>query len=406
MSRCTDEPMIHVATPAEKSMRAVEGFEHRYQRLPEAIAFAPGRVNLIGEHVDYCEGFVLPMAIDRHMVVAGARRTDSTIRVFSEALGEELEIRAGSDGTPLPGWAPYIRGVIQGFRDAGIEVSGFDAYIYADLPVGSGLSSSAALEVSMATLIEGLVGIRLPAVAKALLCLKAEQVYAGVPCGIMDQFASVFGREDHLLLIDCRSREIEYVPFLARNVSILITNTKVRHELTGGEYADRKQACERVTRALNVESLRCVSPTMLEAGRAKLEASDFLRAHHVVTEIDRTRQAVAAIRAEEWDEVGRLMNESHRSLRYDYEVSCDELDEIVDTATRLGKAEGVYGCRMTGGGFGGCCVALVQTPRAEAIASAIRSAYAKRFGTVPETFITRPSEGASLGSQPTATRFA
>ena len=225
------------------------------------------------------------------------------------------------------------------------------------------------------------------------------------PCGIMDQFASVFGREDNLLLIDCRSREIEYVPFLARNVSILITNTKVRHELTGGEYADRKQACERVTRALNVESLRCVSPTMLEAGRAKLEASYFLRAHHVVTEIDRTRQAVAAIRAEEWDEVGRLMNESHRSLRYAYGVSCDELDEIVDTATRLGKAEGVYGCRMTGGGFGGCCVALVQTPRADAIASAIRSAYAKRFGRVPETFITRPSEGASLGSQPTATRF-
>jgi galactokinase len=375
-------------------------FTKTYGRAPRWVAAAPGRVNVIGEHTDYNDGFVLPMAIERYTVIAAAPAETETGRIRLQS--------AQSDGNniifsqrlhhPLPkgSWANYPIGVIAGFVAREIFPGGFDAMIQSTVPLGGGLSSSAALEVATATLLEAITGKTLDPVEKALLCQKAEHEFAGVPCGIMDQFISVMGRKDHLLLLDCRSRQTELVPMSDPSVSLLIVNTNVKHELGSGEYAKRRAQCEVAAKAIGVSSLRDATPDALEKAKGRMDTIVFRRARHVIGEIDRTKQAAQKIRASHWSQAGGLMYASHDSLRDDYEVSCPELDAVVEIARGIGEAGGVFGCRMTGGGFGGCTVALVKTNSIEAITQKISADYKSKTGIDPTIFVSRPAAGAAI----------
>jgi galactokinase len=379
--------------------------EHFFEKVgadATHVVYAPGRVNLIGEHTDYNGGFVLPLAIELGVYIAARPRPDSTVRIWSvQQPGSPAECDVSSPiERGLPAWSNYVRGVIAGVQQAGIAVSGFDAVIDASLPAGGGLSSSAALEVATATLLELLAGTELDAEKKALLCQKAEHDFAGTPCGIMDQFAVTFGRRGHLLLIDCHSRERLLVPMRSDNVSLLVINTMVKHELTDGGYASRRNDCHEAARLLGVAELRDVTSEQVEESRTVLHDRLFRRARHITTENERTLAAVEALRRGLWKDLGELMYASHLSLRDDFDVSCAELDAVVEAARALGVEGGVYGCRMTGGGFGGCCVALVQKDRAGEVADEIGARYRKTTGIEPTIFATQPGDGPAVLLKP------
>jgi galactokinase len=280
--------------------------------------------------------------------------------------------------------------------ERGLNPGGLDVLLNSTVPLGSGLSSSASLEVCTATLVEAVTGRTIVPVEKALLCQKAEHDFAGVPCGIMDQFISVMGQQNNLLLLDCRSRETQLVPMNDPAVSLLIANTNVKHELANGEYAQRRAQCEAAAQALGVASLRDATPDVLENAKGKMDDIVFRRARHVIGEIERTVHAAEAVRASNWPAVGQLMYASHESLRDDYEVSCKELDAIVEIAEGMGIKGGVFGCRMTGGGFGGCAVALVKTELIESISAKIGADYKKKTGIEATIFTTRPAAGATV----------
>ena len=374
-------------------------FEKLYGRPPRWIAAAPGRVNIIGEHTDYNDGFVLPMAIEYYSVMAADRPVDSreVITLRSTLEAEEATIDLTRPVRPAaPKWGNYPRGVVAGFQERGIQPGGLDVLLHSTVPLGSGLSSSAALEVCTATLLEAVTGTTLDPVEKALLCQKAEHDFAGVPCGIMDQFISALGREGHLLLLDCRTRTTELVPMSDPSVALLIINTNVKHELSGGEYAERRAQCEEAARNLGVESLRDVTAVHLEAGKGKMSETVYRRARHVIGEIGRTVHAAGSVRQSDWPAVGQLMYASHAALRDDYEVSCEELDVVVEIAEAIGEQGGVYGCRMTGGGFGGCCVALVKASAVEDISKKIAADYKARTGIAASIFASRPAAGATV----------
>ena len=373
-------------------------FEQRYGRPPRWIVAAPGRVNLIGEHIDYNDGFVLPMAIERYCVITAAENPGGTAAIFSVATNEEVDIAlAAPQKHCIPGhWSNYVAGVVAGCLARGMRPGGFHAVIESSVPYGGGLSSSASLEVATATLIEAMTGTTLDLVEKALLCQKAEHEYAGVPCGIMDQFASVMGRADHLMLLDCRSQQIEDIPLVDPGVTVLIINTNVKHELSGGEYAQRRGQCESAARKLGVASLRDATLAQLESRRGELDPVEFRRARHVISEIDRTAQAAAALKVGDWPRVGRLMYASHDSLRDDYEVSCRELDLLVDLARPLWPLGGVIGSRMTGGGFGGCTVSLVETDKVDEVAQFLAALYRAETSIEPTVLTSRPARGAHV----------
>jgi galactokinase len=384
--------------------RASERFQQRFGRDPRWIAAAPGRVNIIGEHVDYNAGFVLPMAIDRYCVIAAADNAGDEATVYSVATNDEARIQLAPTGATGSAsavqnrghWPNYVAGVIAGCSARNLRPSGFNAVIESDVPVGGGLSSSAAIEVATATLVEGVTGSTLDPIAKALLCQKAEHDYAGVPCGIMDQFASVMCRLDHLMLLDCRSQEIDHIPFLDPNVTVLIINTNVKHELSGGEYAERRAQCESAARKLGVASLRDATPDDLETRCHELTDDEYRRARHAIGEIARTVEAAAAVKADKWPQVGTLMYASHESLRDDYDVSCLELDLLVDLARNIGPSGGVIGSRMTGGGFGGCTVSLVETAKVMRVAQQLAQAYQAETGIEPSIITSRPARGAHI----------
>lgn len=387
----------------ELAKRTAEDFQQRFGRPARHVVAAPGRVNIIGEHTDYNDGFVLPMAIDRYTVIAGdvsdEERPIRAARIYTHTLEEAHDIcLAGEHSAPLPMWGKYIRGVFEAAAEHALVPPVFDAVIDSTVPLGGGLSSSAALEVAMATLLEQLTGKQLDPIAKALMCQQAEHRGAGVPCGIMDQFSSVLCEAGHLMLLDCRSQEIKMVPMTDPGVTVLIINTNVKHELTGGEYAERRAQCEAAAKALGVPSLREASFELLETHRAELDAVQYRRARHVVGEIDRTVRAADAIASADWSTVGELMYASHDSLRDDYEVSCAELDVLVDAARKLGSDGGVIGSRMTGGGFGGSTVSLVRSDEASAIAATICREYHDRLGIEATAFATPPARGAHVVS--------
>jgi galactokinase len=385
--------------------RAANRFKERCGCEPQWIAAAPGRVNIIGEHIDYNDGFVLPMAIDRYCVIAAAEsKSSDEAAIYSVATEDEAKIQLASAGATgsasavtKPGhWSNYVGGVLAGCSARNMRLPGFNAVVESDVPVGGGLSSSAAIEVATATLVEAMTGNSLGLVEKALLCQKAEHEYAGVPCGIMDQFASVMCQSDHLMLLDCRSQQIEHIPFSNPNVTVLIINTNVKHELSGGEYAERRSRCESAARKLGVASLRDSNLQQLDAGRGKLNDAEYSRARHAIGEIERTQQAAAALKADDWSKVGELMYASHASLRDDYEVSCRELDLLVDLAQKIGPAGGVIGSRMTGGGFGGCTVSLVETGKVAQVVPQLAQSYQENTGIEASILTSRPARGAHI----------
>jgi galactokinase len=341
------------------------------------------------------------MAIERYVVIAAAESASGSsqpnARLHSTAVNQTVEVSLdGCDVGQLAPWVRYLYGVIVGCRKHGLDCPPVDLVVESTVPVGGGLSSSAALEVATATLIEAIAGKSLDPVRKALLCQKAEHEYAGMPCGIMDQFTSVMGQVGHLLLLDCRSTEVQMVPLNDPDVAVLIINSNVKHELTGGEYAERRGQCERAARIMRVRSLRDATLDTLDKNRHALEPVLQRRARHVIGEIQRTTEAAAGISGGDWARVGELMYASHASLRDDYEVSCEELDLLVELARQHAGVGGVIGSRMTGGGFGGCTVSLVRADQLPVIATAIRDGYQQKTGIRPSLFTTRPACGAQV----------
>ena len=380
-------------------MLKIPEFEKIYGRPPRWIVAAPGRVNIIGEHTDYNGGFVLPMAIERYAVMAADLSQVSAPRIFihDSHVGDTAQIDISKPVVKgNPRWSNYVRGVIAGFLDRGVKIPPLDVSLVSTVPLGGGLSSSAALEVSTATLLEAVTGTKMEPVEKARLCQNAEHEFAGVPCGIMDQFVSVMGQKNHLLLLDCRSRQTELVPMNDPSVALLVINTNVKHELSGGEYAHRRAQCETATKILGVPSLRDATAAELECARSKMDLPVFRRARHVIGEIERTLDAAAGIRNANGRSVGQLMYASHYSLRDDYEVSCEALDAVVEISQSIGIEGGVYGCRMTGGGFGGSCVALVRTDAADAITVKMAAGYKTKTGIEAAIFSSRPAAGATV----------
>lgn len=371
-------------------------FEVLYGRSPALFAIAPGRVNVIGEHVDYNGGWVLPAALDRCLVMAVAPRDDERVRLATADFEGGLEF----DGRDLaPGratdWSRYVRGVMSGLAHAGHPLPGFDACIASSIPVGGGLSSSAALEAATALAGLALTGATMDRFALAKLCQRAEHDYAGVPCGIMDQAAVLCCEEGHLLLLDCETETFVQTPLPNAEWSLLIVNSGVSHELASGEYARRRAACEQAARRLRVPSLRHIEPAALDEALALPALTEEMRrcVRHVVTENQRTLQCVDALQRGDFLAAGRLLNASHASLRDDYQVSCEELDFIAATA----QAEAaVAGCRMTGGGFGGSCVALVRRTDAPDVMRRIGDAFQARYGRQPVAFVTSTGRGAHV----------
>lgn len=375
--------------------QTTSAFLNSFNTKPSITVAAPGRVNLIGEHIDYCDGFVLPFAIDRYIVISGTPNKTSTARV-STTLGDaiaEFEISNPiQEGEPK--WTNYLRGVIRGFQDLGHTVPGFNACIISSVPGGAGLSSSAALECATATFLEGLLGIDLGTREKALLCQKAEHDFAHVPCGIMDQFASAFGKQDKLVLIDCMTGEPKLIPFANPELTVLVSNTMVHHELSDGGYALRRKHTEDALAIINKGSWRDVTMGDVETHWEKMGDPVNRRARHVVGEISRTIEAANALESGDYEKLGPLMAASHQSLRDNFEVSCHELDILVKIAETIGRSGGVIGARMTGGGFGGSTVTLCETARADEIAGKLAAEYHEKTGISAQIFASRPSIGA------------
>ncbi|MBN1401317.1 MAG: galactokinase [Anaerolineae bacterium] len=370
--------------------RAREAFVRVYGVEPNLMVAAPGRVNLIGEHTDYNDGFVLPTAIDRHVVVAASPRADRQVRLY--ALDLEGQAEFGLDQIEHAGqgaWSNYERGVAWALQGAGYALKGLDAVLTGDVPIGAGLSSSAAVEVATAFVFQQLSSLELDGVQRALLCQKAENEFVGMRCGIMDQYIISLGKKDHALLIDCRSLDYELVP-VPQGVSLIICDTRKQRGLVDSEYNTRRRECELGAEILGVRALRDMTPELFARRQDELEAVTRMRCRHVVTENQRVLDAVQALRADDVPRFGALMNASHVSLRDDYQVSCVELDAMVEAAWRQ---EGVYGARMTGAGFGGCTVNLVAEGVAEAFQGRVAQAYAEATGLVPEIYICRAEEG-------------
>ncbi|HYY97895.1 MAG TPA: galactokinase [Pyrinomonadaceae bacterium] len=377
----------------ETLMRA---FAERYGRAARCFR-APGRVNLIGEHTDYNGGFVLPMAIDRSTLVAAAAREDRLVNVHSLNRGESFTFDLDRPGEPRRGlWLDYVEGVARALESRGARLRGADLMLVSDVPEGAGLSSSAALEVSSGLALASVSGAEVDRVTLALAGQQAEHTYVGTMCGIMDQFVAALGREGHALLIDCRTLEATAVPLDTSEVCVAITDTNVKHELSGSEYNARRAECEEGVRLLRrfipgAEQLRDVSVGQFERYAAELPEVVRRRCRHVVTEDARTLAAADALRGGDLKEVGRLMRLSHESLRDDYEVSCPELDMLAETAWGV---RGVLGSRMTGGGFGGSTVSLVRRERLADFRAALEGPYAARFGRPPTFYVSDAGGGA------------
>ncbi|MFI9296365.1 galactokinase [Streptomyces gardneri] len=376
-------------------MSVAAGFEALYGAAPDGVWAAPGRVNLIGEYTDFNDGFVLPLALPHTAVAAVSRRDDGILRLHSVDIDggivqldvEKLEPLSGG------GWAAYPAGVVWALREAGHPVTGADVHLASTVPTGAGLSSSAALEVVTALALNDLFGLGLTRPELARLAQRAENAFVGVPCGVMDQMASACAEEGHALHLDTRDLSYRQVPFdLAREgLRLLVVDTRVKHALGDGAYAERRAGCEAGARALGVRALRDVSTAHLPESLALLSDDTVLRyVRHVVTDNARVERVIALLDAGDTRAVGPVLTEGHASLRDDLRVSCPELDLVVESA----NAAGALGARMTGGGFGGSAVVLVETDRAEAVAAAVGKAFAEAGYTAPGIFPAVPAEGA------------
>ncbi len=370
-----------------------DAFEQVYGRPPEVVARAPGRVNIIGEHTDYNDGFVLPAALDKAVYIAGALRDDLIVNVHSLDYSSDASFRLDNNLRDQDEHEStlYPRGVLWLLQAQNYTLRGMDLVIGSDVPVGAGLSSSAATEVAMFELASALFHIALLPEQKALLGVQVEHQFVGVRTGVMDQMISVMGQKDHAILIDCRSLETTPVP-IPTGVSLLTLDTGKRRELTNTEYGKRREQCEEAARLLGVEALRDVTPEQLAANVDKLPEVIERRAAHVVNENVRTLAVVDALNAGDLETVGRLLNEGHASLRDLFEISIPELDIMADLAQR---AEGCYGARMMGGGFGGAVIALVQDEAVEQFTASVEEAYNAATHLKAYIYVAHPGPGSS-----------
>jgi galactokinase len=373
-------------------------FQQKFFEACDVIAAAPGRVNLIGEHTDYSGGFVLPMALDKEVHVAARRRDDRRLRLYSAGHGQALDLDLDALAFHTANrWGNYIAGTLWALREAGHPIHGMDMLVRGDLPQGAGLSSSAALELAVARAACALGGWIWDAPAMALLAQKAENQFVGVNCGIMDQFAVAVAEPQCALFLDCRSLAYRSVPIRFPDAGFVVVNSGVSRELKGSAYNDRRRECEEAVQRFSavrtgVESLRDVDAGLLASVGGSAEAW-FKRARHVVTENARVEAAVAAIEAVDPAKLGALMTQSHVSLRDDFEVSCPELDLLVDTALKL---PGVLGSRLTGAGFGGCTVSLVEKKQTEAFGQALARTYKQKTGIEAQVYTFLPGQAARV----------
>ncbi|WP_082159498.1 galactokinase [Micromonospora sp. HK10] len=381
---------------ADVAARATTGFRQRYGAEPAGRWAAPGRVNLIGEHTDYNDGFVLPFALPMRTVVAAAPRDEPRWTVWSELDDEPVGFGPEEADEPgrVPGWAAYVAGVVWALRAAGQPVPGARLAVASDVPVGSGLSSSAAIESAVLAALVDLGNLDLPAERWPRLAQHAENDYVGAPTGIMDQSAVIRGRAGHALFLDCRTEQVDQIPFDldAAGLAVLVVDSRAPHRHADGEYASRRRSCEEAARILGVPALRDVDPADLDAALAKLPDDETRRrVRHVVTEDQRVLDTVALLRAGRVGEIGPLLTASHASMRDDFEITVPEIDTAVEAAL----AAGAYGARMTGGGFGGCVLALVDASAADAVADAVAAAYAERGFAAPATRAVHPTGGVT-----------
>ncbi len=373
-----------------------KAFRDIFKTIP-IVAFAPGRINLIGEHTDYQEGFVFPAAIEQGIWVAIQKNQESNVRLYSIDLKEEFAF-SPTDFSPKKGhWANYVMGMVSQLNQAGFYPTGFDLAFGGNIPA-SGLSSSAALSVATGTAISGLFGYSVPKKSLALYSQKSEHVFAGVNCGIMDPYTSAFGAKNHALLLDCRSNTHQEVKADFGDYSLILVNSIVKHTLADSAYNKRREACEKSVRILKptfpeIKTLRDIGTAELETVKEILPADLFPKAKHVITEIQRVFDAVDALKKKDLFRFGQLLNASHASLSGDFEVSCEELDFLAAKAQEIPE---VLGSRMMGGGFGGCTINLVKTDFLMEFEAKINPAYFRKFGIHPEFILVKIGDGARL----------
>jgi len=370
----------------------IEAFEAHFGSLPSWLVRAPGRINLIGEHTDYNDGFVLPMAIERAIWIALRPRGDGQVKVHSLDFGETRAFMLGEFRRGSEGWLEYLKGVAWALQDAGYSLRGWEGVLSGDVPIGAGLSSSAALEVVTARAFAVVSGWAWEPKVMAKLGQKAENEWVGMKCGIMDQMISAAGEAGHALLIDCRSLVTQSVP-LPAGAAVAILDTATRRGLVDSAYNERRAQCEAAARFFGVPALRDVTVELFEARADGLDDVIRRRARHVITENDRTLRAAEAMRRGDAVEVGRLMDASHVSMRDDFEITNDALNIMVECAR---EEPSCYGARMTGGGFGGCAVALIRAEDAETFAANVSAQYRQRAHLTPAIYISQPAQGAEL----------
>jgi galactokinase len=380
-------------TETNVAARAGAEFTAEYGEEPQGLWAAPGRLNLIGEHTDYNDGYVLPFALPERVVAAAGPGPGSGWTVCSDFADEPVSFSAPEPGS-VQGWAGYVAGVVWALRDAGYDVPPARIALASDVPVGAGLSSSHALECAVLTALVDLGGLELPLADRPQLVQRTENVYVGAPTGIMDQSASLRCQAGHALFLDCRSFEVEQIPFdvAAEGLSVLVINSNAPHSHSDGEYGARRKSCEDAARILGVPALRDVSAPDLDAALKQLDDEVMRRrVRHVVTEDQRVLDTVALLHSGRIREIGPLLTASHASMRDDFEITVPQVDVAVEAALLAGA----YGARMTGGGFGGCVLALIDADKADETAAAVAAAYARHGFTAPTEFTAVPSAGAT-----------
>lgn len=374
--------------------QAIQAFRERYRADPEFVVRAPGRVNLIGEHTDYNDGFVMPLAIERATWLALRRRNDGKVHLYSADFGdaEEVDLSAIEKQPVGPAWGKYLRGVVWAMSQRFPQLEGWEGVSMSDIPIGAGLSSSASFELAIAGAFAAVGDLEWDAKRMAVICHKAEVEWVGVNCGMMDHLASAEGQAGFALKIDCRSLESEPIP-LPPGALVVILDTGKARTLAGSAYNERRAQCEEAARILGTTSLRDASIEMLEAAKGEMEEEIFRRARHVITENERTLKAAAAMRDDDPALLGKWMMESHESLRVDYEVSCKELDAMVDCALAV---PGCFGARMTGAGFGGCAVALIAEDSLAEFLAEVEASYLAATGIAPKLYASTATDGVNV----------
>ncbi len=373
-------------------------FQQIYAQQPDLVAHAPGRINIIGEHTDYNEGFVLPAAIEQHTIIGLSKREDQKISLYSVLFDEKFEIEISALKPQNHSWVNYILGVVDQLLKRNHKIGGFNMVVDGNVPLGAGLSSSASVECASATGLNDLFSLSITKEEITKIAQLAEHTYAGVKCGIMDQFASVFGKENHVIKLDCKDLSYEYFPLELGDYTILLLNTNVKHSLASSAYNDRREACEKAVEIINekysqVSSLRYATFEMLDELIKNQHPEIYPKAKYVVGEKKRLEDACEALQNGNLEKLGQLMLETHDGLSKDYEVSCDELDFLVDFIRPIPE---VLGARVMGGGFGGCTINLVKKDYIDALIQLIKPAYENKFNLELSPILVSPAEGAGI----------